>query len=370
MHRSLLLLPLLAACSAPAPTSTTPEAPPPAQDTIGWNADSLIAPGEKHFAHLKQLTFGGDNAEAYWSFGGDRLSFQVTNKAWGDACDQIRVFDPFTDDLRAAAPRKLSVHGGRTTCSYFLPGDSLVLFASTHLAGTECPPVPEHKPGGKYVWPIYPSFDIFVSDLQGNIRRRLTDTEGYDAEGTVSPKGDRIVFTSMRDGDLELYTMAIDGSDVKRITHTLGYDGGAFFSPDGTKLLWRASRPTAPDEVKAYTDLLKIGQVQPTDMELWVANADGSDAHAITRLGKANWAPYWAPDGRHIIFASNHTTQRGFPFTLYRIGVDGQGLEQITFSDMFDAFPVFSADGRFLVFSSNRGGKDHETNLFLAEWKE
>lgn len=369
MHRLLLALPLFA--FLPSTPPAMPGVPPAApKDTIGWNADTLIAPGEKHFVHLKQLTFGGDNAEAYWSFGGDRLSFQATNKAWGDACDQIRVFDPFTDDLRTAAPPKLSIQGGRTTCSYFLPGDSLVLFASTYLAGPDCPPVPEHKPGGKYVWPIYPSFDIFVSDLHGRIRRRLTDTEGYDAEATVSPTGDRIVFTSMRDGDLELYTMKLDGSDVKRITHTPGYDGGAFFSPDGTKLLWRASRPATPEALKEYTDLLAIGQVQPTEMELWVANADGSDAHAITRLGKANWAPYWSPDGKRILFASNHTTQRGFPFTLYSIGIDGQGLEQITFSDMFDAFPVFSRDGRFLVFSSNRGGKDHETNLFLAEWRD
>ena len=339
-------------------------------DSSYWNADTLIDPAEKHFAHLRQLTYGGDNAEAYWDFAGDKLSFQAHVPAWGEQCDQIYVFNPFTDDLRKDPPQKISIDGGRTTCSYFLPGDSLVLFASTHLDSKECPPVPPHVPWGKYIWPIYPSFDIFVTDLKGNIRKRLTDTPGYDAEGTVSPKGDRIVFTSMRNGDLDLYTMNIDGSDVKQITHDLGYDGGAFFSPDGTKLVWRASRPKTPEAIKEYKDLLKIGQVMPTQMELFIANADGSDAKQITELGQANWAPYWNPDGKHIIFASNHKAERGFPFTLFMIGTDGQGLEPLTNTDMFDAFPVFSKDGKYLVFSSNRGGKNHETNLFIAEWRK
>ena len=358
----------LTACEQPA-VKTDP-LPVEKKDTISWTSDSLILSGENHFRHLKQLTFGGDNAEAYWSFGGDRLTFQVTNPAWGDSCDQIRVFNPFTDDLSKDAPVKLSVNHGRTTCSYFLPGDSLVLFASTHLTGPQCPPTPEHKPGGKYLWAIYDSFDIFVSDLQGNIRRRLTETPGYDAEGTVSPKGDRMVFTSVRDGDLDLYTMNLDGSDVRRITNTLGYDGGAFFSPDGSKLLWRASRPNTPETIKEYQDLLVKNLVQPTDLELWIANADGSDAHQVSSLGKANWAPSWSADGQRIIFASNHATERGFPFSLFMIKTDGTGLERLTASDTFDAFPMFSKDGRYLVFSSNRGGRNHETNLFLAEWKD
>lgn len=363
-----LLLFVLAACGGTTPSGSLP--PVEQRDTIGWTSDSLILPGENHFKHLKQLTFGGDNAEAYWSFGGDRLTFQVTNIAWGDSCDQIRVFNPFTDRLSETPPGKISINRGRTTCSYFLPGDSLVLFASTHLAGPQCPPVPAREPGGKYVWAIYDSYDIFASDLNGAIRRQLTGTPGYDAEGTVSPNGDRIVFTSTRDGDLDLYTMDLNGGDVKRITSTLGYDGGAFFSPDGSKLLWRASRPATKEQEMEYKDLLNKGLVQPTDLELWIANADGSDARRITSLGKANWAPYWFPDGRRVIFASNHATERGFPFSLFMINVDGTGLERITASDTFDAFPVFSKNGRFLVFSSNRGGKNHETNLFLAEWKD
>jgi dipeptidyl aminopeptidase/acylaminoacyl peptidase len=351
-----------------APETANIEAP--AADTTAVK-DSLIHPSEKHFKTLKQLTFGGDNAEAYWSFDGQRLVFQSSNPAWEEQCDQIHVFNPFTDDLRAGKPSLISVKGGRTTCSYFMPGDSLVLFASTHEAGATCPAVPERRADGKYVWPIYPSFDIYVSDLQGNIRTQLTKTPGYDAEATVSPKGDRIVFTSMRDGDMELYTMNIDGSDVKRVTNAPGYDGGAFFSPDGTKLLWRASRPKTEAELAEYKALLKEGLVKPTDMELYVANADGSDMRKVTELGQANWAPYWHPSGQKIIFASNHKSERGFPFTLYLINIDGTGLEQVSFGDTFDAFPVFSPDGRYLVFSSNRNNNGtRETNLFLAEWQD
>ena len=371
-----LVLPLLgcsgvndpAALSAGAPTTRT-DSLAAAAPGIDWNADSLIAPQEKHFAHLRKLTYGGNNAEAYWSFNGEMLSFQSDFADWGHGCDQIHVFDPFDDDLSKGAPAQLSLNGGRTTCSYFLPGDSLVLFASTESGGKECPHTAPHTPGGKYLWNIYKDYDIYVSDLKGRRRAQLTKTLGYDAEATVSPKGDRIVFTSVRDGDLDLYTMNIDGSDVKRVTSELGYDGGAFFSPDGSMLCWRASRPKTRDEVKEYTDLLKEGLVQPTSMELFIANADGSGAHAITSLGKANWAPSWGHDGKKLIFASNHTSERGFPFTLYMINTDGTGLEQVSFSDAFDAFPMFSPNGRYLVFSSNRGGKNRETNLFLAEWK-
>ncbi|HEY0978792.1 MAG TPA: hypothetical protein VGE21_15070 [Flavobacteriales bacterium] len=368
LQRALHLLPLLAfGCSAPAPSETTTAQ----TDTVPAVKDTLIAEGEKHFKSLKKLTFGGDNAEAYWSFAGDKLIFQANNPAWGESCDQIYVFDPFTDDLSKGAPQKISINGGRTTCSYFLPGDSLVLFGSTHQKDAACPAHPERRNDGKYVWPIYPSFDIYVSDLKGNIRKQLTNTPGYDAEATVSPKGDRLVFTSMRDGDLELYTMNIDGSDVKRVTNTLGYDGGAFFSPDGTKLLWRASRPKDKAEEDEYKQLLKEGLVMPTNMELYVANADGSDAKKITDLTQANWAPFWHPSGNKIIFASNHTAKRGFPFTLYLINTDGTGLEQVSFSDQFDAFPVFSPNGKHLVFSSNRAnGGTRETNLFLAEWQD
>ncbi|MBL4710571.1 MAG: PD40 domain-containing protein [Flavobacteriales bacterium] len=350
---------------------------PPKEETIDTEIKvdtiaevSIINEGESHFRSLTQLTFGGDNAEAYWSFDDSKLVFQVTNPDWNLECDQIYVFDWRNDDLTQQMPQLVSTGLGRTTCSYFLPGDTTIVYASTHLVDTLCPPVPE-RTNGKYVWPIYESFDIFTADLEGNLIAQLTDEPGYDAEATVSPKGDKIVFTSMRTGDLELFTCNIDGSDLKQITDELGYDGGAFFSPDGSQLIFRASRPTTEAEVKEYKDLLANGLVQPTNMELFICNADGSELRQLTDLGQANWCPFFHPSGEKVIFASNHTTERGFPFNLYMINVDGTGLEQVTHDDTFDAFPVFSNEGKHLVFSSNRNnGGTRETNLFVAEWAE
>jgi Tol biopolymer transport system component len=333
---------------------------------------ALLSPGEqKYLKNIKQLTFGGNNAEAYWSFDDKHLVFQSDLKEWGADCDQIYITDWRNDDLKNNRPQLASTGMGRTTCSYFLPDNKTIVYGSTHLGDKNCPPVPERRADGKYVWPIYPSFDIFTADLDGNIIAQLTDEEGYDAEATVSPKGDKIVFTSMRTGDLELFTMNLDGSDVKQITNELGYDGGAFFSPDGEKLIFRSSRPKTPEAIKEYQDLLKQGLVKPTDMELYICNADGSDLRKLTDLGQANWAPFFHPSGKKIIFASNHTATRGFPFNLYMINIDGTGLTRITEDETFDAFPVFSNDGKYLVFSSNRNnGGTRDTNLFVAEWIE
>jgi Tol biopolymer transport system component len=278
-----------------------------------------------------------------------------------------------TDDLsKGAKPQMVSTGLGRTTCSYFLPGDSTIVYSSTHLGSKDCPAVPKKEDyGGKYIWPVYKTFDIFVADTKGHMIKQLTDEPGYDAEPTVSPKGDLIVFTSTRSGDLELYTMNIDGTDVKQVTHELGYDGGAFFSPDGTKLIFRSSRPKTEKEVKEYKDLLEQGLVMPTHMELYVCNVDGSDLAKITDLGSANWAPFFHPNGKKVIFSTNHHKKNHDSFNLFMINVDGTGLEQITYDGVFDAFPMFSPDGKKLVFSSNRNnGGTHETNLFVADWVE
>ncbi|MBK9152531.1 MAG: PD40 domain-containing protein [Saprospiraceae bacterium] len=334
-----------------------------------YHSDSLKYPQERHLKNIRQLTFGGDNAEAYFSFDDKKLVFQATNKMWGVDCDQIYYFDLENWKKESKTPPILSTGKGRTTCSFFMPDNKSIVYASTHEHDASCPHVPPRREDGKYVWPIYPSFDIYHADLKGNIIRKLTDTEGYDAEATVSPKGDKIVFTSMRSGDLELYTMNLDGSNVKQITHELGYDGGAFFSPDGEKIIFRASRPKTEEEIKVYKDLLAEGLVMPTNMELFVCNADGSDLRQITHLGKANWAPYFHPSGKKVIFSSNHASPRGYQFNLYMINLDGTGLEQITYDGVFDAFPMFSYDGKKLVFASNRfngGGRD--TNLFIADW--
>ncbi len=323
---------------------------------------------EKHLKNVKQLTANGDNAEAYWSFDDKQLVFQARNEEWGAECDQIYRMDPWNETfMTEKAPPLISTGNGRTTCAYFMPGNESIIYASTHLADENCPPEPPR--GDKYVWPIYEGFDIFVSDLDGNVITQLTDEPGYDAEATLSPQGDNIVFTSTRSGDLELYTMDIDGSNVNQVTDGLGYDGGAFFSPDGTKLIFRASRPKTEEAIAEYKDLLSRGLVQPTEMELYVCNVDGSDLTKITDLGNANWAPFFHPSGEKVLFSSNHASPRGFPFNLFMINIDGTGLEQITFDTAFDSFPMFSYDGKHLVWGSNRNnGGTRATNLFVAEW--
>lgn len=333
--------------------------------------DVIHYPKEKHLKNIKQLTFGGDNAEAYWSFDGKKIVFQAANH-WNLNCDQIFTMDVKSLEHDHNIPQMISTGKGRTTCSYFLPGDSTIVYSSTHLKSKDCPIVPKKEDfGGKYIWPVYDSYDIFVADTKGNQLKQLTNEKGYDAEPTVSPKGDKIVFTSTRSGDLELYTMNIDGSDVKQITHELGYDGGAFFSPDGTKLIFRSSRPKTEQEIKEYKDLLAQGLVMPTHMELYICNVDGSDLKKITDLGSANWAPFFHPNGQKVIFSTNHHKKKHDGFNLFMIDVDGKNLEQITYDGVFDAFPMFSPDGTKLIFSSNRnngGGKD--TNLFVADWVE
>jgi len=327
----------------------------------------LIYPDEKHFKSMRQVTFGGDNAEAYWSFDDEKLIFQSNYKNWNVSCDQMFIMN-YNDTYHDGSPQMISTGNGRTTCAYFLPDNQHFLYASTHLANKTCPETPL-KVDGKYVWPVYDTYDIFISDLKGNVVNQLTSDNGYDAEATISPQGDKIVFTSMRSGDLELYTMNLDGSDVKQITNQLGYDGGAFFSPDGTKIIFRASRPQTPNAVKEYKELLSRGLVVPTEMELFICNADGSELKQITFLGNSNWSPFFHPSGKKILFSSNFEAEMGFPFNIYMIDIDGKNLKKITSDKMFDSFPVFSHDGKKLAFSSNRNnGGTRDTNLFIAEW--
>ncbi len=329
-------------------------------------ADTLRYSQEHHLQNIKQLTFGGDNAEAYFSFNGKYLTLQSTSEKWSTACDQI-FYLPITG-YQGSRPPMVSTGKGRTTCSYFLPGDKHILYASTHLAGEECPETPRVV-NGKYVWAVYDSYDIFVADLNGKIIKQITNEPGYDAEATVSPNGKKIVFTSVRSGDLELYTMDIDGSNVKQITNELGYDGGAFFSPDSKKIIFRASRPKTPEAVQVYKDLLSKGLVQPTNMDLFICNADGSDLRQLTDLGGASWAPFFHPSGKKVLFASNHHTPSGRVFNIFSINTDGTGLKQLTFDTVFDSFPMFSPDGKKLVFASNRNnGGTRDTNIFIADW--
>ena len=335
-------------------------------------SDTVHFPGETHFANVRQLTFGGDNAEAYFSNDGKYLIFQKTDPKNGILCDQIWMGKIPETPQEKFQPKLISTGSGRTTCSYFYPDGKHILYASTHLAGNECPPVPDRKKyGNKYIWPVYDSYDIFMADMNGKIVKQLTTAKGYDAEGTLSPDGKKMIYCSDKDGDLDLYIMDIATGKEKRITHTLGYDGGAWFSPDGKKIVWRASRPTTDAEVKEYKELLLQGMVAPTHMEVWVADADGKNPKQITFLEQANWAPNFTPDSKHIVFCSNHEYKRGFPFNMYLTDINGKGLEKISRDKGFDAFPMFSPNGRKIVFASNRNnGGTHDTNLFIADWVE
>lgn len=323
---------------------------------------SLILPGEKHFSNIKQLTFGGENAETYFSLEGDKFSFQSTRG--GLQCDQI-----FTMNIDGSNVKQVSNGKGRTTCAYFLPGGDRVLFASTHEGGDDCPPKPDFSKG--YVWALYDTYDIYSVDTNGNNMQKLTDVKGYDAEATVSPKGDKIVFTSTRDGDIDIYTMNIDGSNVVRLTDEPGYDGGAFFSPDGSKIVYRASRPMEGKELDDYRRLLAQGLIRPSKLDIYVMDADGSNKVRVTDNNAANFAPFFHPDGQRIIFSSNLSDPTSRNFDIYLVNIDGSGLERITFDEEFDGFPMFSPDGKKLVFSSNRNNSQPgETNVFIVDWVE
>jgi Tol biopolymer transport system component len=318
-------------------------------------------PGERFFSELRQLTFSGQNAEAYFSPDERQLIFQRQETEAG--CDQQYVIN-----VDGSGLRRVSNGLGRTTCGYFYDGGARILYSTTFEFDVQCPPRPDMSRG--YVWPLS-QFDVYAAKPDGSELTRLTNTPGYDAEATVSPDGSTIVFTSMRDGDLDIYTMKVDGSDVRRLTTTVGYDGGAFFSPDGRSIVYRAWHPTTPEEIADYRALLADGLVRPSRMEVFVMKSDGTDQRQVTRLGGANFAPYFHPDGGRIIFASNHTDPRSRNFDLYLVGIDGTDLTPVTTSPEFDGFPMFSRDGTKLVFASNRWGSvTGETNLFIADWVE
>jgi TolB protein len=356
--RLALGLLLLAACSRPHVRAAGSVDRATGASQVYVEPDS----GEGHLRKIRQLTFGGNNAEAYFSPDGKRLIFQ-RQESLSSGCDQQYVVN-----ADGSGMRRVSNGLGRTTCGYFYDGGSRILYSSTFEHSPECPPRPDYSKG--YVWPLN-DLEIYTARADGSDLRRLTHNDAYDAEATVSPDGKRIVFTSTRDGDIELYTMNLDGSGVHRVTRRVGYDGGAFFSPDGRRLVWRAMYAETAADTADYLNLLAQRLVRPTQLELWVADADGSNPGQVTRLRAASFAPYFHPDGRRIIFASNYPDPKSRNFDLFLIGVDGSRLERVTTSLEFDAFPMFSPDGRRLVFASNRNaGQRGETNIFIADWVE
>lgn len=335
-------------------------------------ADTLRYTDEIHFKNIQQLTFGGDNAEAYWSYDSKYLVFQRTNPKEGLNCDQIFMGKVPSKPGEKFTYKMISTGKGRTTCPFFTKDGKHIIYASTHMDGDKCPPVPDRsKYGNKYIWPLYETYDIFIADLDGKIVKQLTHSKGYDAEATLSPDGEQMIYTSDKDGDIDLYIMNLKTGAEKRITNTLGYDGGAWFSPDGKKIIWRASRPKTDAEIKEYKAFLAENLVAPTNMEVYVANVDGSNVQQVTNFGQANWAPAFFSDSKRIIFASNHEYKRGFPFNLYTINEDGSNLKKISRDAGFDAFPMFSPDGKKIVFCSNRyNGGTRDTNVFIADWVE
>src|SRR5688572_25176948 len=334
--------------------------------------DTLLYPDETHLSNIQQLTFGGDNAEAYWSYDGKHIVFQRTNTKEGLMCDQIFIGKVPQTANEKFEYKMVSTGKGRTTCPYFTKDGKHIIYASTHLAADSCPPVPDRKKyGNKYIWPLYDSYDIFMADLNGKIVKQLTSAKGYDAEPTLSPDGKMMIYTSDKEGDIDLYIMDLKTGKEKRVTNTLGYDGGAWFSPDGKKIIWRASRPKSETEVKEYRELLNEHLVALTNMEVFVANADDSNVKQVITFGQANWANTFMPDSKRIIFASNHAYKRRFPFNLYTINEDGSGLSKVSRDKGFDAFPMFSPDGKKIIFSSNRNnGGTRDTNVFIADWNE
>ena len=322
----------------------------------------LALPQEKHLRNLKQLTFGGENAEAYFSADGRKLIFQSTRG--GRECDQI-----YTMNIDGSDVHLVSTGEGRTTCSYFFPNGKRILYSSTHLGAKQCPPRPDFSKG--YVWAVYDTFDIFTANPDGSGLKQLTNTPGYDAETTITRDGKKLVFTSKRDGDLDIYTMDANGKNVKRLTNELGYDGGPFWSYDGKQIVYRAYHPQSEKEKSDYIALLKQNLIRPTVLDIWVMNADGSNKRQVTHLNKASFAPYFFPDGKRIIFSSNYADPKGRDFDLYLIKTDGTGLERVTYNDTFDGFPMFSPDGKKLVFASNRNARTRgDTNIFIADWVE
>lgn len=369
-HRKPLLWGLCVLLCLPALTSAADEAKKPAKAAPASSA-------ERHLADIRQVTFGRQNAEAYFSFSGDKLIFQSTNNWMKDSFaaahkpDDVPLgcYQMYVMDLESGAIRLVSTGMGATTCGYFFPGDRRILYSSTHATGPNCPPKPKRE--GAYRWAL-DDYDLYSVRLDGQQMQRLTVTPGYDAEATVSPDGRTIVWTSVKDGDLDLYAMNLDGTKPRRLTEDVGYDGGGFFSPDSKRIVYRASHPTDPAEIARYKELLAQRLVEPGRLEIFTMNADGSDKKQVTSNGASNFSPFFHPDGKRIIFSSNVETRGddGRPsFHLYLVNDDGTGLERLTVEGRFNSFPMFSPDGKRLVWISDRNAKEPgEFNVFLADW--
>ena len=334
-----------------------------AQDFKGWPNSQLLKtdPRERHLKNLRKLTFGGQNAEAYWSADGKTLVWQSSQPGYPD--EQI-----FMMRADGSGKRLVSTGKGRCTCSYVSPDGRYVYFSSTHRTWPAKQPDVDMSKG--YVWMVNQHYEMYRRDLRTWQLETVLSLPGYVAETTISPDGKYMVFTSDFQGDLDIYRADLDGFNIKRLTDNQGYDGGPFVSWDGKKIVYRRGPLDMTEQQRAdYEALLKQHLVRPTAMEIWVMDADGSNKKQVTHLGAANFAPFLSPDGKRVVFASNYKDPRGPNFDLYTVRLDGTRLEQVTFTTDFDAFPMFTRDGKRLVWASNRhGSKPHETNIFVADW--
>jgi len=323
---------------------------------------------DRHMRNVTQLTFDGDNGEAYFSRDAKKLIFQSSRN--GYACDKI-----WTMNIDGSDKRMVSPDHGAHTCSFFFP-DGRIIFASTSSLPGDCPRKPEMSKGARYVWPLY-AYDIFTANADGTGLTKLSDNPQYDAEPVVSSDGRQIVFGAQREGNFDVYVMNADGTNVRRLTDRTGYNGGPWFSPDGKMIVWRAWYPETEQERAQWKERMEKNYILAFPLDLWVMDADGSNKRLILKNGATNFAPSWHPDGKRIIFSSNRDDWRedikqyGHNFELYLINLDGTGLERLTYNTTFDSFPMFSPDGKKLVWASNRNpSKPRETDIFIADWEE
>ncbi|MBI5707372.1 MAG: PD40 domain-containing protein [Armatimonadetes bacterium] len=332
---------------------------------LAQTQDSVLVgdnPKEPHLRNVRQLTFGGQNAEAYWSFDGKQIVYQTRQPEWPD--EQIVVMN-----ADGSGKRLLSTGLGRCTCSYFTPDGKWLYFSSTHDRNKGAQTPVDHSKG--YVWMVNPQFSIYRVRADGSGLTKVIDKNAYVAETTIDPGGKYMTWTSNFEGDLEIYRSDLNGGNVKRLTRNVGYDGGPFVSWDGKKIVYRRYDLKTQTEVDDYRKLLAENLVRPSKLEVYMMDADGKNPRRVTSLNCASFAPFLSPDNQWIIFCSNFGDKKGREFDLWRIRVDGTDLERITRSPEFDGFPMFSRDGKHLVFASNRNGKVRgETNVFVADWIE
>lgn len=337
------------------------------------------APGEKHLTNIRQLTFGGENAEAYLNIQCNKLVWQAKEPGYPD--DQI-----FEMNLDGSGKRLISTGLGRCTCSYFTPNGKWIYFSSTHAKQPQGQAPLDFSKG--YVWMVNPNFVMYkrLASAPASDPKTMKGTPGdppnvdfkpvidkpnaYVAETTIAPNAKWMTWTSDFQGDLEVYKSDLNGNHIKRLTNKVGYDGGPFVSWDSKWIVYRRDTLSTPTETKDYKDLLKQSLIRPTKLEIWIMDANGNHKRQITHLNCASFAPFLAPDDKHIIFSSNYGDPKGREFDLFMINVDGTGLERITKTPGFDGFPMFTRDGKKLVWCSNRNGKEpFETDVFVADWK-